>query len=183
MRLFAVLPLFAVVMVGMVGCATPPPMSPEDALVLARSVVGLQEAAVAAKDAAALANLYVPDGMFQNAVGVYKGRDAIQKYREAGFKAGIFKEEISVTDVTVVGDMLYDVGEFTIHLNTEAGPSELKGRWGGTLVRTDGDWKIGLVTISMAPLPTSAPAAKPQRVSASRCKRPRCRTASVETRR
>jgi uncharacterized protein (TIGR02246 family) len=153
MHPFRFLPLVAIFSIGVGGCATQAAMSSEDALAVARSLVVIEEAAVTAKDAAAMANLYAPDGILQNSIAVFKGRDAIQKFREAGFKAGIYKEEISVTDAAIIGNILYDVGEFTVYLNTEGGPRQLKGRWGGTLVRSGNVWQIGMVTVALAPPP------------------------------
>ena len=141
--------------VVLVGTGVHHASAAEDAIGIARGVVDVEVAAIAAKDAAGVANTYLPDGIFQSASGVYKGRAAVQAYREAGFKAGVYKEDVSVSEAVMVGDVIYDVGEFTVYLDTAEGPRQFKGRWGGALVRSGSDWKVALVTavVSAAPPP------------------------------
>ena len=58
------------------ACASAP--VEDDAMGIARAFAAKYETAVAAKDAQAISNLFTPEGVFQNALGVFKGRPAIQ---------------------------------------------------------------------------------------------------------
>jgi uncharacterized protein (TIGR02246 family) len=147
------LPLVAFSLAALAGCAAPPSTPADDALAIARSLAAVDAADVAAKDATAMADLFTPDGVLLNGVARFKGREAIRTFREAGFKAGIYREDVTVTDATLVGDVIYDAGEFTVYLDSAAGSRELKGRWSSTLVRSGGTWKIGMLTIAAAPPP------------------------------
>src|ERR1035437_6687654 len=86
------------------ACASAP--AEDDAMGIAKAFAVKYEAAVAAKDAQAISNLFTPEGVFQNALGVFKGRSAIQDLREAGFKRGFVKEALFVTDANRVGNVI-----------------------------------------------------------------------------
>jgi uncharacterized protein (TIGR02246 family) len=138
-------------------CLTSPAFSADDgAMTIVNAFVAKYQEAVASKNAAKLAELFTEDAVFQNSAGVFKGRSAIEHYREGGIKAGVQKEDISVAGAQKAGDVIYDYGDTTIHINTQSGPKDVKLHWGAVLTKSDKDWKITLLTA------TPAAPAKPQ---------------------
>jgi len=125
--------------------ASPAPAADDNAMTIVNAFTAKYEQAVASKDAAKLAELFTQDAVFQNPAGVFKGRAAIQQYREGGFKAGVEKS----------GDIIYDYGDTTIHINSKSGPKELKAHWGAVLTKRDNDWKLTLLTATPVPPPKS----------------------------
>lgn len=133
--------------IALILCLASPAFSAdENAMTIVNAFNVKYEKAVASKDAAKLAELFTQDAVFQNPAGVFKGRTAIQHYREGGFKAGVEKEDISVTGAQKAGDVIYDYGDTTIHINAPSGPKDIKLHWGAVLTKSDNDWKITLLT-------------------------------------
>ncbi len=132
-----------------------PALAGDDAMTIANGFIAKYEQAVASKDAAQVANFFTADAVFQNPAGVFKGRTEIQHYREGGFKAGVQKEDISITGAQKVGDVIYDYGDTTLFINSESGPKEVKLHWGSVLTKADNDWKITLLTATPVPPPKS----------------------------
>jgi uncharacterized protein (TIGR02246 family) len=116
------------------------------ALTTARAFATKYEEAVASKDAAKLAELFTDDAVFQNPAGVFKGRSAIQHYREGGFKAGVGKEDISISGAQKSGDVIYEYGNTTLHISADSGSKEVKLNWGAVLTQSKEGWKIALLT-------------------------------------
>jgi uncharacterized protein (TIGR02246 family) len=127
-------------------CLISPASAADDAMTIASAFNAKYEQAVASKDAAKLAEFFTPDAVFQNPVGIFKGRAAIQHYREGGFKAGVQKEDLSIAAAQKIGDVIYDYGETTIHIQSQSGSKDLKLRWGAVLTKSGNDWKIALLT-------------------------------------
>jgi len=135
--------------------ASPAPAADDNAMTIVNAFTAKYEQAVESKDAAKLAELFTQDAVFQNPAGVFKGRAAIQQYREGGFKAGVEKEDISIAGAEKSGDIIYDYGDTTIHINSKSGPKELKAHWGAVLTKRDNDWKLTLLTATPVPPPKS----------------------------
>lgn len=139
-----------------VCCLISPAFSADDgAMAIASALKTKYEAAVASKDAAKIAELFTQDAVFQNPAGVFKGRTAIQHYREGGIKAGVQKEDISVAAAEKKGDVVYEYGDTTLHINSESGPKDVKLHWGAVLTKSDTDWKITLLTATPVTPPKS----------------------------
>ena len=85
---------------------------------------------------------------FRNPAGVLKGRTAIQNYREGGIKAGVPKEDISIAGAQKTGDVIYDYGDTTLHIDSKSGPKDIK-------LHSGNDWKIALLTATPVPPPKS----------------------------
>lgn len=137
-------------------CLASPANAADDAMTIASAITAKYEQAVAAKDAAKLVELFTKDAVFQIPAGVFKGRDAIQHYREGGIKAGVDKEDISIAGAQKVGDVIYDYGETTLHIKSQSGSKEIKLHWGGVLTKSGDDWRIALLTATPKPPPPSA---------------------------
>lgn len=72
-----------------VFCLTSPAFSADDgAMMIASALKTKYEEAVTSKDAAKIAELFSQDAVFQNSAGVFRGRTAIQHYREGASKQG-----------------------------------------------------------------------------------------------
>ena len=127
----------------------------DSAMKIASAFAANYEEAVASKDAAKLAELFTEDAVFQNPAGVFKGRTAIEHYREGGFKAGVQKEDISISGAQKSGDVVYDYGETTLHINSASGSKDVKLHWGAVLTKSDNGWKIALLTATPVPPPKS----------------------------
>jgi uncharacterized protein (TIGR02246 family) len=137
-------------------CSASPALSADDgAMKIANAFAAKYEAAVASKDAAKLAELFTDDAVFQNPAGVYKGRTAIEHYREGGFKAGVQKEDISIAGAQKNGDVVYDYGETTLHIKSDSGSKDVKLHWGAVLTKSGDSWKIALLTATPVPPPRS----------------------------
>lgn len=140
------------------GCASAPAKD-DDAVGIAKAFAVKYEAAVAAKDASAISNLFTPEGVFQNSLGVFKGRPAIQGLREAGFKRGLVKEALFVTDAHRVGDVIIERGDNILYLASNSGNTiEVKGRWSGVLLKSGNEWQLDVVTAVVVATPPPPPA-------------------------
>ena len=95
--------------------------SPEQAL---RSVATQWKTAYNAKDAAAVASLYTPDGYYVSAHVVARGRQEIQAYFQRGIDAGGHVDAIQILSSGQSGDLAYWVGTYEA---TNAG-QEVRGR-------------------------------------------------------
>src|SRR6476619_1712183 len=68
-----------------------------------------------AGDAAALAALFTPDGVFNAPSGAaLKGRDAIEKALAGRRKAGWTKETVTTNDAASAGDAVWAAGEYAL---------------------------------------------------------------------
>jgi hypothetical protein len=66
-----------------------------------------------------------------------------------------------------VGDVIHDMGEFTVYIHTAYGIKQSKGRYSAVLVRSGTDWKRGQLTAVVPPRPALAVDVLMQRGSAS----------------
>ncbi len=107
-------------------CLASPAFSADDAMTIATALTTKYEQAVASRDAAKMAEFFTQDAVFQNPAGVLKGRTAIQNYREGGIKAGVQKEDISIAGAQKTGDVIYDYGDTTLHIDSKSGPKDIK---------------------------------------------------------
>ncbi len=137
------------------ACASAP--AEDDPMGIAKAFAVKYEAAVAAKDAPAISNLFTPEGVFQNVLGVFKGRSAIQGLREAGFKRGLVKEALFVTDAHRVGNVIIERGDNILYLASNGSTTEVKGRWAGVLLKSGNEWQLDAVTAIVVPAPPPKP--------------------------
>jgi uncharacterized protein (TIGR02246 family) len=95
-----------------------------------------------AGDAAAVAKLFTPDGVFVPATGsVLKGREAIEKAIAGRMKAGWTKETVNVIDGGAVGNGAWAIADYALigSSQNEAGKS------GQVLVHDSDGWHFALV--------------------------------------
>ena len=101
-------------------------------------------AAVAAKDAAAVANFYASDGALL-AVGApaANGTDAIA----AAWKGLLSLKNLSLTflptkvSVSTAGDLAYEVGSYALAFDSDKGPVKDQGKYVVVWKKVDGSWK------------------------------------------
>lgn len=122
-------------------------------------------AAVAAKDAKAVAALYSEDGveMPPNAPAA-KGRAAVEKFNMGLFEQFNPKLAIMPTDTKVAGDWAYDVGSYSQTLTPVKGGAPIKdtGKYIVLLKRGGGQWWVthAIYNSDLPPTPPPPPAVK-----------------------
>lgn len=108
-----------------------------------------------AGDAAAIAALFTPDGVFIPASGVVlKGRKAIQNAIAARIKAGWNKETVSNVEGGAAGNAGWAIGEYAILGSGENEGKQIAGKYGETLIHDSDGWHIVMLV-------GNAPASKP----------------------
>jgi len=112
-------------------------------------------AAFNAGDAAAVAALFVPDGVFIPASGVVlKGREAIKNALAGRMKAGWTKETVDVIEGGAAGDAAWAIGDYALIGSGENEGKQLGGKFGETLVHDSDGWHfMMLVANSIPPKP------------------------------
>jgi len=83
------------------------------------------------------------------------GREDIQAFYQGGFDAGVVDAQITMTDLNVLGDEAYQVGNYTNRILPEEGEAiSDSGKYVTILKRDKGTWKInvGIFNTSL-PLP------------------------------
>ena len=106
-------------------------------------------AAYAKKDAAAIANMFVADGVVVTTGPVVSGRAAIQKYYQAGLDAGASDFKVKVLDAHRAGGTAWAYGEYSLNSPAMAkttGSAEVKGKWGAVYSVSRGVYKIRQLT-------------------------------------
>jgi uncharacterized protein (TIGR02246 family) len=105
-----------------------------------------------AGDAAALAALFTPDGVFNAPSGaVLKGRDAIEKALAGRIKAGWTKETVSTTDAGTAGTAVWAAGEYGLVGSGEQAGKQSSGHFGWVLVRDGDAWRAAMLTANVTP--------------------------------
>lgn len=100
-------------------------------------------------DAAAIAALFTEDGVFVSPEGIVSGRPAIEKlYRDTFNAAAVSGTAIKTTELHVVGDLAWAVGQW--RNNTQ------QGHWGAVEERRGGAWQLRMLTYNV-----TAPSAVP----------------------
>jgi uncharacterized protein (TIGR02246 family) len=109
-------------------------------------------AAYDAGDAAALAALFTPDGIFNAPSGaVLKGRDAIEKALAGRIKAGWTKETVTTTDAGAAGSAVWASGEYGLLGSGEVAGKQSGGHFGWVLVRDGDAWHVAMLTANVTP--------------------------------
>jgi uncharacterized protein (TIGR02246 family) len=109
-------------------------------------------AAYNAGDAAALAALFTPDGVFIPPSGVVlKGREAIKNALAGRMKAGWTKETVNVTDAGAAGNAAWAVGDYALIGSGENEGKQLSGKFGETLVHDSDGWYFAMLVANSAP--------------------------------
>lgn len=111
----------------------------------------------AARDAAAMAMLYAPDGILVSPSGpIIRGRDALKAYYTARFASGARDHAIKVLEVHVQGDGGYALDHFSVTVPVASGAANGATRQESgsivTVIRRDATgWHLGLVEPSVPP--------------------------------
>jgi uncharacterized protein (TIGR02246 family) len=113
------------------------------------------DASFAAKDPAAMAALYVPDGVLISPAGpIFRGREELISYYTKRFASGARGHAIKVLEVHVQGNGGYALAEFSV---TALGPTGELHESHGSIVSVyqhdTGGWHLRLVAAS---IPASA---------------------------
>jgi uncharacterized protein (TIGR02246 family) len=105
-----------------------------------------------AGDAAALAALFTPDGVFNAPSGaVVRGRDAIEKALAGRIKAGWTKETVTTTDAGSAGGAVWAAGEYALVGSGEVAGKQSAGHFGWVLVRNGDAWNAAMLTANVTP--------------------------------
>jgi uncharacterized protein (TIGR02246 family) len=105
-----------------------------------------------AGDAAAIAALFTPDGVFIPATGiVLKGREAIQNAIAARIKAGWNKETVNFIAGGAAGDAGWTIGDYAIFGSGENEGKQIAGKYGETLVHDSDGWHIAMLVGNATP--------------------------------
>jgi uncharacterized protein (TIGR02246 family) len=109
-------------------------------------------AAYDAGDAAAIAALFTPDGVFIPASGVVlKGREAIKNAIAARIKAGWNKETVNFIEGGAAGDAGWTIGDYAILGSGENEGKQIAGKYGETLVHDSDGWHIVMLVGNATP--------------------------------
>ena len=110
--------------------------------------------AVNQTDAAAIAALFTEEGVFVTPAGILTGRAAVEKFYQGQFKdTPVSDSSIKTVDLHGAGNLAWAVGQWA---NNTA-----QGNWGAVDERTDGTWKIRMLTFNVTPPAAAASAATP----------------------
>jgi uncharacterized protein (TIGR02246 family) len=109
-------------------------------------------AAYNAGDAAAIAALFTPDGVFIPASGVVlKGPEAIKNALAGRMKAGWTKETVDVTEGGAAGDAAWAIGDYALIGSGENEGKQLGGKFGETLVHDSDGWHFRMLVANSIP--------------------------------
>jgi uncharacterized protein (TIGR02246 family) len=109
-------------------------------------------AAYDAGDAAALAALFTPDGVFNAPSGAaLKGRYAIEKALAGRMTAGWTKETVTTIDAAAAGNAVWAAGEYALSGSGEQAGKQTGGRFGWVLVRDGDAWRVAMLTANVTP--------------------------------
>lgn len=114
------------------------------------------EAALRAGDAAAASSVYADDAtLVAPAADVLRGRSAIEGFWRTGVETGIQRVELAVLDLQQRGDIVFEVGQYAIHLTPESGEAVVdRGRYLVVHRREpDGRWRRVAEMFSPDPIP------------------------------
>ena len=105
-----------------------------------------------AGDAAVLAALFTPDGVFNAPSGAaLKGREAIEKALAGRMKAGWTKETVTTNDAGAAGNAVWAAGEYALLGSGEQAGKQTGGRFGWVLVRDGDAWRVAMLTANVTP--------------------------------
>jgi uncharacterized protein (TIGR02246 family) len=108
-----------------------------------------------AKNAAAMAGLYAPDGVLISPGPVVRGVDQLAAYYQSRFASGATGHQTRIVEVHVQGDSGYGVGQFAVTVPVPGGGSrELRGNLAMVYGHAADGWHLRLVAASVpAPPP------------------------------
>ena len=105
-------------------------------------------------DAAALAALFTDDAITVAPEGLIHGRQAIEKHYADIFQQWHPTDYIcTVEQVNAVGNAAWDIGEWSLTLQTPDGPFSEKGYFSAVCVLEGDAWKMCLCSYNVAPTP------------------------------
>jgi uncharacterized protein (TIGR02246 family) len=114
-------------------------------------------AAVATKDAAAVADFYASDGSVLPPNGPEaKGPEAVTKFWQGLFGLPNFQLTFAPTQVVVAksGDLAYDIGTYSLSFDADQGPVQDAGKYVVVWKKVRGQWKVAADMFSSnAPAP------------------------------
>jgi ketosteroid isomerase-like protein len=114
-------------------------------------------------DAAALAALFTEDAVIVPETGPVNGRQAIEKWYADAFQKWhnsnhlIKADQNSPHGIGTAGNEAWSNGEWSVTIQGQSGPIQLKGYWSVIDTREGDDWKIRMLTWNTTPAP-AAPA-------------------------
>jgi len=109
-------------------------------------------AAYDAGNAAAIAALFTPDGVFIPATGVVlKGREAIEKALAGRMKAGWTKETVTNVEGGAVGNSAWAVGDYALIGSGENEGKQVGGKFGEALAHDSDGWHIVMLVGNSPP--------------------------------
>ena len=109
-------------------------------------------AAYNAGDAAALAGMFTPNGVFNAPSGaVVKGREAIEKALAGRMKAGWTKETVTTNDAGAAGNAVWAAGDYALFGSGEVAGKQTGGRFGWVIVRDGDAWHAAMLTANVSP--------------------------------
>lgn len=123
----------------------------QDAKIAANDFAAKWVAAYNAGDAAGLAALFTPDGVFNAPSGVVvKGREAIEKALGGRMKAGWTTESVTTTDAGAAGNAVWASGDYALTGSGEAAGKTSGGHFGWVLVREGDAWRVAMLTANVS---------------------------------
>ena len=108
-----------------------------------------------AKDAAAMASLYAPNGELVSPGGkLINGRDALQEYYRQRFASGALGHKITVLEIHPLGDAGYSIANFSVSVPTKGIPHRThqeQGHIAAVYTHDSTGWHFALVQPSVTP--------------------------------
>jgi ketosteroid isomerase-like protein len=131
------------------------PAQAQDASKAGEDIGNKWAAAYNAGDAAGIAALFTPDGVFIPASGVIlKGREAIEKALAGRIKAGWTRETVTNVEGGAAGNAAWAIGDYTLFGSGENEGKQIgPGKFGETIVRDNDNWHIVSLVAFIPPKP------------------------------
>lgn len=129
----------------LVSCTTAPP--PDTSAADLQAINALSDQWINAfnqGDAAAVAALYTEEGKrFPPNSPMIVGKESIQNWIQTSLDIGIGDLQVTVTDISIDGDMAYIIGSYTLTIQPDEGDAiGDSGNYVELLKRVNGSWKI-----------------------------------------
>lgn len=127
----------------------------EQDLMRAATELGRQyDANYNARNAAGMAGLYAPDGVFVSPGPVVRGTAALRTYYQSRFALGATGHQTKIVEVHVQGDGGYGVGQFAVSVPAPGGAvREMHGNLAVVYHYGADGWHLRLVAASVPPPP------------------------------
>ena len=143
----------------LVSCTTAPP--PDTSAADGEAIKAVSKQWVDAfnrGDAAAIAAIYTEDAKrFPPNSPMIVGRESIQAWIQVGLDAGIGNLQATMIELSINGDMAYEIGEYTLTIEPEEGEATGdSGNYVEIWKRVNGSWKISTDIFNISvPIPTA----------------------------